>query len=166
MFCSQGPTDFGGRGALPRMRRRTALLRAFALALGAVAVLSGVALAAGVAPTLSAARNAALKKTIVVDARGRAVYVLSPESIRHLLCTSKACFAVWPPVTVSSRSVKLTAGPGVRGHIALLRRSNGALQVTLRGLPLYTYVGDTAKGQAHGEGIVSFGGTWHAVPAG
>jgi predicted lipoprotein with Yx(FWY)xxD motif len=166
MFRSKGPTDIGRRGASSRMRRHTTLLRAFALALGTVAVLSSVALAAGVAPTLSAARNATLGKTIVVDARGRTVYVLSPETTRHLLCTSRACFAVWPPVTVSSRAVKLAAGPGVRGHIALLRRSNGALQVTLRGLPLYTYLGDSAKGQAHGEGIVSFGGTWHTVPAG
>jgi predicted lipoprotein with Yx(FWY)xxD motif len=28
---------------------------------------------------------------------------------------------------------------------------------------LYTFSGDTAAGQAHGEGIQSFGGTWHVV---
>ena len=34
-------------------------------------------------------------------------------------------------------------------------------------MPLYTYSGDSSKGQTHGEGIKSFGGTWYAVtPAG
>jgi predicted lipoprotein with Yx(FWY)xxD motif len=141
-------------------------MRGFALALGVTGLLSGVALAAGGAPTLSSARNTAVKKTIVVDSAGRTVYVLSPETTSHLLCKSSACFAVWPLVTVSSRAVKLRLGPGVHGHISLLRRSNGSLQVTLRGMPLYRYAGDSAKGQAHGEGIKSFGGTWHTVPAG
>jgi predicted lipoprotein with Yx(FWY)xxD motif len=134
-------------------------------ALAAAVLLTGVALAAKVAPTVSSARNAALHKTIVVDSRGRTVYVLSPETVSHLLCTSSACFAVWPPVTVSSRTAKLMEGLGVHGHLALLRRSNGVMQVTLRGLPLYRYAGDSARGQANGEGIKSFGGTWHAVPA-
>jgi len=28
---------------------------------------------------------------------------------------------------------------------------------------LYTFSGDTAAGQTQGEGIQSFGGTWHVV---
>jgi predicted lipoprotein with Yx(FWY)xxD motif len=127
--------------------------------------MTSVALAAKASPTVSSARNAALKKTIVVDSHGRTVYVLTPETTSHLLCTSRACFAAWPPVTVSSRSAKLLEGAGVHGHLALLRRSNGQLQVTLRGLPLYRFAGDSARGQANGEGIKTFGGTWHAVPA-
>ena len=50
----------------------------------------------------------------------------------------------------------------MQGHLGILRRSNGTLQVTLRGLPLYRYSKDHAKGDANGEGIESFGGTWHA----
>jgi len=46
-----------------------------------------------------------------------------------------------------------------------LRRSNGALQVTLGGLPLYRYSGDHAKGEANGQSIHSFGGTWHVLSA-
>jgi hypothetical protein len=68
-------------------------------------------------------------------------------------------------VTVRSRSVPLVSGRGVQGHLALLRRSDGKLEVTLRGMPLYRFAGDSAKGQANGEGIKSFGGTWHAVTA-
>jgi hypothetical protein len=45
------------------------------------------------------------------------------------------------------------------------RRNNGVLQVTLRGLPLYHYSADHAKGEANGQSIRSFGGTWHVLSA-
>jgi hypothetical protein len=68
-------------------------------------------------------------------------------------------------VTVKSSKVKLKAASGVQGHLGILRRSNGTLQLTLRGEPLYRFSGDSGKGQAHGQGIESFGGKWHAVTA-
>jgi predicted lipoprotein with Yx(FWY)xxD motif len=136
-----------------------------AMAIVAAGSLTSLALATGIAPTLSAVSNSTLHKSVVVEAHGRTVYMLSPETSRHLLCRSRACFAIWPPVTVRSRSVRLTAGHGVQGHLSLLRRSDGRLQVTLRGMPLYRYSGDNARDQVNGEGIKSFGGTWHAVRA-
>jgi hypothetical protein len=39
----------------------------------------------------------------------------------------------------------------------------GEQQVTAAGLVLYRFSGDSKAGQANGEGISSFGGTWHAV---
>ena len=134
-------------------------------ALAVAALISGVAGAAGALPLVSASHNSALNETLVVDGHGRTLYSLHPETTHHLLCRSRACFEVWPPLTVRSASVKLVAGHGVEGHMGLLHRSDGKLQVTLRGLPLYRFSGDGAKGQAHGEGIKSFGGTWHAVTA-
>jgi predicted lipoprotein with Yx(FWY)xxD motif len=85
--------------------------------------------------------------------------------MHHLLCKSSECLKFWPPLTVRSSKTKLLAGPGVHGHLAILRRSNGVLQVTLGGLPLYRYSGDQAKGEANGQGIHSFGGSWHVVSA-
>jgi predicted lipoprotein with Yx(FWY)xxD motif len=138
------------------------LLPALLIAL-AVLGTAALALASSVTPTLRSASNEMLHETIVVDSHGRSVYALSPETAHHLLCTSRTCLGFWPPVTVRSRSVKLQAGHGVQGHLGLLRRSNGTLQVTLRGLPLYRYSGDSARGEANGNGIKSFGGTWHVV---
>jgi hypothetical protein len=66
---------------------------------------------------------------------------------------------------VRSSKTKLVAGSGVHGHLGILRRSNGMLQLTLGGLPLYHFSGDSAKGAANGENIMSFGGTWHAISA-
>jgi predicted lipoprotein with Yx(FWY)xxD motif len=37
--------------------------------------------------------------------------------------------------------------------------------VTYDGHPLYTYIGDTAPGQANGNNINLNGGFWHEVPA-
>jgi predicted lipoprotein with Yx(FWY)xxD motif len=127
------------------------------------ASLAAMALAAST-PTVSSTSSSKLGEQIAVNAQGRTLYALSPETIHHLLCKGE-CFKFWPPLTVSSRKVKLHAGPGVHGSLGVLRRSNGLLQVTLRGLPLYRFAGDHAKGEVNGQGIKSFGGTWHAVTA-
>ncbi len=137
--------------------------RALVIALVGAAGLGGVAAAAST-PVLNASKNSKLRKTITVTAQGRTVYALSPETTKHLLCTSQKCLSFWPLVTVSSRSVKLTAGKGVSGRLGLLSRG-GKLQVTLNGMPLYTFAEDSKAGQANGEGIKSFGGTWHTIGA-
>ncbi len=140
------------------------------LALGAVAAAALVtivatALAAGSSLTLGSNTHSMLGKPVVVNPQGRTLYRLSPETSKHLLCKSKECLTNWPPLTVKSAKTKLKAGSGVSGKLALLHRSNGTLQVTLNGLPLYRYSGDSAKNDVNGEGIESFGGTWHAVKA-
>jgi predicted lipoprotein with Yx(FWY)xxD motif len=152
------------RRAGRRVPRRASIAGALAVCL-AVASLAAVALATTTALSLGSASNSTLGKQIVTNAQGRTLYSLSGESTRHLLCKSKECFKHWPPVTVPSSNTKLKAGAGVQGHLAILHRAGGMLQVTLRGRPLYRYSQDHAKGDAEGEGVESFGGTWHAVAA-
>ena len=161
-----------GTQDLPSRIRRNARAsgRGPRIASWASLLLVGAALFAGLAlanptSTLLASSNAKLNKTIVVDAHSRTLYALSPETVHHLLCRSRECFESWPPVTVRSKHVKLVAGEGLVGRLALLRRRNGTLQVTLRGMPLYRFAGDSAVGDAIGEGITSFGGRWHTVLA-
>jgi predicted lipoprotein with Yx(FWY)xxD motif len=134
-------------------------------AVAAAGAIAGVAGAAGAFRVVSASHNAVLNKVVVVDSHGRTLYALHPETTHHLLCRSRACFETWPRLLVRSASIKLAAGHGVEGHLGLLHRSDGKLQVTLRGVPLYRFSGDGKKGQGNGEGIMSFGGTWHAVRA-
>jgi predicted lipoprotein with Yx(FWY)xxD motif len=140
-------------------------LRLAVVAIVLIGTLAATALAASSALTLGSAANTTLGKPVVISSSGRTLYALSPETSKHLLCKSAECFKAWPPVTVKSSKVKLKAASGVEGHLGILKRSNGMLQVTLRGLPLYRFSGDSAKGQAHGQGIESFGGKWHAVTA-
>jgi predicted lipoprotein with Yx(FWY)xxD motif len=159
-----GPTRDSGRIGLGGAGRRRVAATLGAIA--AVAVLSSVAVAASAIRVVGEANNPTLNEMVVIDTHGRTLYALQPETTHHLLCRSRACFEVWPPLTVHSANVKLEAAHGVEGHLALLHRSDGKLQVTLRGMPLYRFAGDSAKGQGNGEGIKSFGGTWHAVKAG
>lgn len=161
MFRPEGPVAGTALRAVGRRRSAHRSLSAAALAAGAALLLTSPALAAKLAPALSSASNSTLGRTIVVDAHGRTVYALNPETAGHLLCASRECLAVWHPMFVRSQAVTLK---GVVGHLRFRHRS-GKLQLTLRGMPLYTFVGDSAKGQANGEGIKSFGGTWHTVPA-
>ena len=53
--------------------------------------------------------------------------------------------------------------PGVKGTFGTIKRSNGSLQATFDGHPLYAFVGDTAPGQAKGNGLNLSGGLWHEV---
>jgi predicted lipoprotein with Yx(FWY)xxD motif len=145
-----------------RLRRRGVLLIAGVAGL-ALAALTGLALAK-TNSTLGTASNASLGKTIVVDSKGLTVYTLKPETTHHLLCKkSNGCFQFWPPVKVKSAKARLTKPYGVKGKLGTLHR-NGFFQVTLGGRPLYRFSGDSStKGMATGEGIKTFGGTWHVI---
>ena len=57
----------------------------------------------------------------------------------------------------------MTAGPGVTGKLGTIMRPDGLIQATYSGHPLYTYIGDTASGQAKGNGLNLSGGLWHEV---
>jgi predicted lipoprotein with Yx(FWY)xxD motif len=152
-------------GIHSRPARRPHTARLLALALTAALALAGsvTAVALAATPTVSSAANSQLGEQVLVSAQGRTLYQLSPETSTHLLCKSSRCTKIWPPLTVASRHTKLVAGAGVSGHLAVLRRSNGSFQVTLNGRPLYRYANDAAAGEANGQGIKGFGGTWHVV---
>lgn len=150
--------------ARTRRLRLAMLWVAGALALTA-AILAAQAFGRSLSPTVAAATDPAYSARVVVDQRGRTLYALRPETTRHLLCVSRQCLANWPAVTVSSARAKLTLGPGVVGQLGILHRTNGILQLTLRGRPLYRFAADRATGQAKGDGVRSFGGTWHVVSA-
>ena len=53
--------------------------------------------------------------------------------------------------------------PGVTGTLGTIKRSDGTTQATYNGHPLYTYIADTAPGQAHGNNLNLNGGLWHEV---
>jgi predicted lipoprotein with Yx(FWY)xxD motif len=142
-----------------RTRRTLALTAVLALTVAAVALGSAGSL------KLNGHANSTLGRTIVINPAGRTLYALSGETSHHLLC-KQSCFHTWPPLTVPSRSTKVSLGSTVHGKLGLIRRSNGSLQVTLRGLLLYRFHGDHAAGETNGDGIEADGGTWHAAAAG
>jgi predicted lipoprotein with Yx(FWY)xxD motif len=52
---------------------------------------------------------------------------------------------------------------GVKGTFGTITRSDGSTQATFDGHPLYTFTGDTAPGQAKGNGLNAAGGLWHEI---
>ena len=146
------------------LTRRHAMLALALAAAGALAAApSGFAAPVTV---VKSAHNAHLNQQIVVNSRGRSLYRLRPETTRHLLCKSTLCLGIWKPLTVRSSSTSaIKAGSGVTGRLGLVRRARNSYQVTLRGLPLYTFAGDANRSDANGQNIHSFGGTWLVVPA-
>jgi predicted lipoprotein with Yx(FWY)xxD motif len=97
--------------------------------------------------------------TVLANAKGFTVYWFAPDTAATSNCNG-TCAAYWPPVTGP-----VTAGPGVTGRLGTIRRSGGSGQATYDGHPLYTYVGDTAPGQARGNALNLNGGLWHEVTA-
>ena len=98
--------------------------------------------------------------TILVDGRGRTVYVFANDKANVSSCDG-ACAADWPPVPAPS---SLPASvPGVKGKISMTGRSDGRHQVTVAGHPVYTFSGDSAAGQTNGQRITLNGGLWTVV---
>jgi predicted lipoprotein with Yx(FWY)xxD motif len=137
----------------------TAIVAAVSL-VGAVAV--GGALA-----TSSSRSNAAvvaIGKTklgrVLVDSRGRTLYLFDRDKSGRSACYG-TCARYWPPLLTSA---KPRAGTGVRASLlGMTKRRDGKQQVTYARHPLYTYIGDTKRGQTTGEGLTDFGAAWDAV---
>ncbi|MGI8713141.1 MAG: COG4315 family predicted lipoprotein [Solirubrobacteraceae bacterium] len=152
----------------PLTRRGRRLATTIAVA-GVLSLLTGIA-TAGLVSSLGVAKRTISGKstTIVVDRRGDAVYELSGESLAHLQCVTSQCLKLWPPVEVRSAGIRPPVAKGVPGPLSILRRVKGDLyQVMLDRHPLYFYSGDAKPtGSIKGQGVNSFGGTWHVVKAG
>jgi predicted lipoprotein with Yx(FWY)xxD motif len=98
--------------------------------------------------------------SLLVDAEGRTLYLFQKDMGGKSSC-SGSCAKTWPP-DVTTASPK--AGSGVSASkLGTVKRSDGTMQITYAGHPLYTYTADASPGQVSGNGINSFGGVWNAV---
>jgi predicted lipoprotein with Yx(FWY)xxD motif len=112
------------------------------------------------AATVMAASNGKLG-SILVDGAGNTLYTLTRGG-RAIACTGP-CLTAWPPLLLASGATSATPGAGVSGLATTT--AVGGTQVTENGIPLYHFSGDSNPGDANGDGISSFGGTWHVVKA-
>jgi predicted lipoprotein with Yx(FWY)xxD motif len=132
----------------------------------ALGVLIGSAAATSKAPkkvtktVAKKANNATLGKVVLISVKNRTLYTLSDEVRGKFSCVD-ACLDAWPPLIVG-KNVK-PRGPAALSRI---KRPDGRFQVTFRGRPLYTFVSDTAAGQATGDGVLGGSGTWRAASLG
>ena len=159
------PGGAGGR-LLAGLRAGVPGTRVVAVSVAAVSVAAlavlGASVAAAAGPGATAA-GGSLKTThiggvtVLTNAKGRTLYWFAPDTATRSACYG-TCAAYWPPVRGA-----VTAGPGVTGRLGTITRSDGPVQATYDGHPLYTYVGDTGAGQANGNRLNLNGGLWYEV---
>jgi predicted lipoprotein with Yx(FWY)xxD motif len=162
--AATGPAPFPAQ--IPQATARAATTTAAALTIAA-AVLLGVAVTSASAPAAPAATatGTTLKTTVIggtvvlTNAKGFTLYSFAPDTPTASKCYG-SCAAYWPPVTGTA-----AAGSHLPGKTTTIRRTDGSLQLTYNGHPLYTYIGDSAPGQASGNNINLNGGLWLEVPA-
>jgi predicted lipoprotein with Yx(FWY)xxD motif len=94
--------------------------------------------------------------TVLTNSKGFTLYSFAPDTSTTSKCNG-TCAQNWPPVTGP-----VTAS-GVTGTFGTIKRSDGSVQATFDGHPLYTFAGDTAPGQAKGNGLNASGGLWHEI---
>ena len=160
--------------SLTRLEARNRLRRLLALlaVVAAAAVLaacssSGTSSASGGSGSTStgspaAATTGSLKTTtiggatVLTNAKGFTLYSFAPDTPAKSNCNG-TCAQNWPPVTGAATA------SGVTGTFGTIKRSDGSVQATFDGHPLYTFAGDTAPGQAKGNGLNAAGGLWHEI---
>jgi predicted lipoprotein with Yx(FWY)xxD motif len=105
--------------------------------------------------------------TVLVNGSGRTFYLLTSEKGGTITCTDdNGCTKVWPDTELPSGVTQPIAGSGIdASKLSTVKGPSGSLYITYAGWPLYTYSGDSGPGQAHGQGIQSFGGTWETLTA-
>ena len=81
---------------------------------------------------------------VLTNAKGLTLYSFGPDTPTTSRCNG-TCAQNWLPVQGPATA------PGVTGPFGTIKRSGGSTQATFDGHPLYTFVGDTAPGQAKGQ---------------
>jgi len=95
---------------------------------------------------------------IVVDGQGMTAYVFDKDTAGSgKSACSGQCLDIWPAITADSDQPTVD---GVDGEVGTITRDDGTKQVTLDGLPLYTYAPDEHAGDVKGQGVQ---GIWWVV---
>jgi predicted lipoprotein with Yx(FWY)xxD motif len=86
------------------------------------------------------------------------LYMFTKDTADTSTCYDK-CATNWPPLTVDSADA-VVPGVNLQGKFGTTTRTDGTIQVTYNGMPLYYWKDDKAIGDATGEGV---GDVWYTV---
>ena len=99
---------------------------------------------------------------MLFDSTGQAIYLFDIETTSKPRCYD-ACAEAWPPVLTTGDPV---AGQGVDSSLlATTERTDGTVQVTYNGHPLYFYAHE-GKREVKCHDIFLNGGNWYVVQPG
>ena len=105
--------------------------------------------------------------TVLVAGNGFTLYMFVPDKQSGVSTCYNACATAWPPLLLSGTDAPVY-GHGVNPDLlGTTKRTDGTVQVTYNGWPLYLWVSDSEPGQATGQAINNNGGLWYVLnPAG
>ena len=83
-----------------------------------------------------------------------ALYTYTKDTAGVSNCTG-SCATFWPPYIVS-KSQGLVAGLNINGALGTIKRSDGTLQLTYKGAPLYFWSQDGKAGEVTGNNVNGF----------
>jgi len=96
--------------------------------------------------------------TVVVDGKGMtAYYFLKDTKGSGTSACSGECAAAWPAITTENATPTVS---GVTGEVGTITGTDGKLQITIDGRPIYTFAQDTAPGDVNGQGLNS---VWYVI---
>jgi len=97
--------------------------------------------------------------SILVDAKGMTLYLFTKDTPNTTNCYEK-CATAWPPLLTEGTPV---AGEGIdAAKLGTTNRTDGTVQVTYGGWPLYYYVKDLKAGDVTGQNV---GEVWFVLSA-
>jgi predicted lipoprotein with Yx(FWY)xxD motif len=97
---------------------------------------------------------------ILYDVSGHTLYTFDKDQGTTSTCYG-ACAKAWPPALTAGKV--RAEGLALPAKAGTTKRSDGALQMTYAGHPLYTHVGDEQIEVNGGRGVKAFGGKWYAI---
>jgi predicted lipoprotein with Yx(FWY)xxD motif len=109
---------------------------------------------------VAVAKSPELGTAILVDSKGFTLYDFHKDKGTKSSCYG-ACAKGWPPLTTSGTPQAMSGAEA--SQLGTTKRSDGTLQVTYAGHPLYTFVEDTKPGEAKGNDVSAFGAQWYAL---
>jgi predicted lipoprotein with Yx(FWY)xxD motif len=84
---------------------------------------------------------------ILVDQEGMTLYLFEPDEASESTCYDE-CAANWPPLEGPATAEGIDAE-----LLGTTERTDGMVQVTYNGWPLYHFAGDQSPGDANGQGL-------------
>ena len=95
--------------------------------------------------------------SVLAAGNGLTLYTNKNDTPKASACNN-ACAQIWPPLLTTTGTP--AAPSGLKGTLGTVTWSDGTVQVTLNGMPLYLYAGDFKSGDTNGDGI---DGIWVAA---
>ena len=95
------------------------------------------------------------KENLLADFSGRTLYTFDLDKGTNSSKCNQDCSEIWPPYLINDQEAKALQAP-----LAAIKRTNGMLQLTYNGQPIYIYAFDRVAGDDQGDGL---GNVWHYV---